>query len=84
MPTNGDYNFTELSWEKRDIFGDPENPDVATDYIWLIFYVLERENFGTNTGPYYAESSQLQAEPTQADVEELILSLFPEGTRPAE
>lgn len=83
MPTNGTYNFTTLEWTKVELHGDEENPEVVTDYLWNIVYVLERENYGTNSASYLAESSQLPAEPAREDVEELILSLFPEGTRPA-
>lgn len=81
MPTNGQYNFPTLTWEKfNEVYGDPENPELVTDYLWNIVYVLERENYGTNGACYYAEASQLPAEPTREDVEQLILSLFAEGT----
>jgi len=81
MPTNGAYNFPVLTWEKfNEVYGDPENPETVTDYLWNIAYVLERENYGTSCACYYAESRQLPTEPTREDVEQLIISLFPEGT----
>lgn len=80
MPTNGSYEFVELEWNPCNIVYDENDPEVVVSFNWFITYVLVRGNYGTNTGPYIAEQSQLSAEPTRAEVETLILSLFAEGT----
>ena len=84
MPNPPRYNFSTLTWERfNEVYGDPENPTTVTDYLWNINYVLNRVTFGGNSGFYYANASQLPAEPTREDVEALILSLFPEGANGA-
>lgn len=57
---------------------DPENPEgdqIEVTNYWFISYTLETPQ-GTYVSNYTAEASQLPAEPTETDIEELILSLY--------
>ncbi len=67
------HTFISLAWERIDNV-DPETNEV-TSYLWAIPHMLETDQ-GSYSSSYIAEAAQLPAEPTQADVETLILSLY--------
>lgn len=69
------HQFTSLTWDKVERT-DPETNEYS--YTWYIVYALTND-FGNWSSNYTAESSQLPEEPTQADVEALIMSLYGPG-----